>query len=95
MRKDVGRFRRTKEKDFVFTIEVKMSPSEKDFIQLRYGQMLSLKEVADKMGISHRNVRLVSVNVMRKLHIPRSFSGATTSVIMATRIFLKAGMIEL
>lgn len=64
---------------------------EKEFIELRFDKELSIKEVADRMGICNGTARYYVGKCYRKLGIPR-YSAST--LITLTKRLIREGYVK-
>jgi DNA-binding NarL/FixJ family response regulator len=80
----------------LFTLEVRLSPRELQFVELRFGQCLGYKEIASQMNIVERTAKNYAQTIYLKLGVCALGSiGGSTAVIKATKILLAKGIINL
>lgn len=76
-------------------LRVAFTPRELEFIELRYGQDLQIREIAETMNISTRMARLFSQIVFSRLGISEMGTGNMAEIIKATKRLVKYGFIKL
>jgi predicted DNA-binding protein (UPF0251 family) len=77
------------------TAEVHFSPRELEFIELRYGQALSMKEIAERMGVAKRTIAHFSNIMLLKLNIAATGGRDAPHIITITKFLVKNGFITL
>jgi len=75
-------------------VTVKFGPRELEFIQLRYGQALPIKVVAERMGIELRTVKYYSYMLLMKFSIYPAKGKEAIHAIEATKLLVKHGFIQ-
>lgn len=75
--------------------QVRFSKREMEFIELRYGQVLTRKELSSIMGISERTAKYYSINVFLKLNLDTNNVNKTACIITVTKFLIKNGFIKL
>jgi DNA-binding NarL/FixJ family response regulator len=75
--------------------DVKFTPRELEYLDLRYQQELYVKEIADKMNVSERMVKYYSMRVYLKIGILSMVGDNAHRAIVTTKILAKNGFIKL
>lgn len=76
-------------------ITIRFTERELEFIKLRFGDNLGLKEIAEKMCISLRTSKAYSTAIINKLGIPNNPHDWYPNVIRITKLLVKHGFLSL
>ena len=76
-------------------VELRFTPRELEYIDLRFGQILSLEKVAQEMKICRRTVQWFSEKIYMRLGMMPEGAGRYENTIRITKLLIKLGFVKL
>ena len=73
---------------------LRLGPRESEFIELRYGQVLPIKTVAERMNITERTVKYYSFSLFLRFNLTPPSGNDPTHTIRITKLLIKYGFIK-